>query len=863
MQGHKARCLSACMIALPLLLASTARAQDGLQLGERGYLTEPGLDVIVFDDIYPDGHQTGVTIIQHGSRVAANGDLRLEPEPGQWSPMPVSAGERAIDRASGTITQRLSYPDPAKNGTGFNPIFYPDLALTYQVRVTPADGGGFRISVDLDQPLPAAWVGKVGFNLELFPTPLFGKGWVLDGAAGTFPRQPGGPVVRADGPDLPVPRNVDANGPVQALVGQPLAEPLATGQVLLVAPEEDAQRIRIESRNGQLQLIDGRSAHNNGWYIVRQQVAAGATTGAVEWLVTPNVMPGWQYEPVIQVSQIGYAPRQPKRAVIELDPNDAGDTPAQLFRLGEAGRESILSATPERWGDFLRYQYRTFDFSGVTQPGLYQIGYGAQLSAPFRIDSAVFARGAWQPTLEYFLPIQMCHMLVREKYRVWHGRDHLDDALMAPTDLNHFDGYVQGPSTLTSFQPGERVPHLDAGGWHDAGDDDLRVESQAGEVWILSKMVEEFGLDYDATRIDQATKSVELRDPDGRNDAVQQIEHGLLSILGGYRAMGRLYRGVIVPNLRQYVLLGDTVNVTDNQPGGGTDLGVDNNGDPVPADDRWVFTEDNPDRELDAAAALATAARVLRTENPQMAAEALAAARDITAKALGRGKTLAPEVFALAELLETTGEQAYADRLATLAPRILADVAGTAWMLHGVQDRLPAAFRTQLAEGVAAYQAQVVQSARSDSPYGVPYKPEIWGAGWQIQERGVRQFFFAKGWPQVTGNDGWLNALNFVLGVHPGANTSSFVSGVGARSATVAYGLNRADFSYIPGGVISGTNLIRPDLPELKEWPYFWQQAEYVMGGGATNYMFLALAADRLFGRDTPQQQEHDREQDQ
>ena len=45
------------------------------------------------------------------------------------------------------------------------------------------------------------------------------------------------------------------------------------------------------------------------------------------------------------------------------------------------------------------------------------------------------------------------------------------------------------------------------------------------------------------------------------------------------------------------------------------------------------------------------------------------------------------------------------------------------------------------------------------------------------------------------------------------------------------------------GGVISGTALIRPDLPELKIWPYFWQQSEYVMGGGETNYMFLALAA--------------------
>jgi hypothetical protein len=56
------------------------------------------------------------------------------------------------------------------------------------------------------------------------------------------------------------------------------------------------------------------------------------------------------------------------------------------------------------------------------------------------------------------------------------------------------------------------------------------------------------------------------------------------------------------------------------------------------------------------------------------------------------------------------------------------------------------------------------------------------------------------------------------------------------------------DWHYIPGGVVSGTGLIRPDLPELKEFPYLWQQAEYVLGGGATNFMFLALAADHLLG---------------
>jgi len=46
--------------------------------------------------------------------------------------------------------------------------------------------------------------------------------------------------------------------------------------------------------------------------------------------------------------------------------------------------------------------------------------------------------------------------------------------------------------------------------------------------------------------------------------------------------------------------------------------------------------------------------------------------------------------------------------------------------------------------------------------------------------------------------------------------------------------------------MVSGTALIRPDFPELKEpFPYLWQQTEYVMPGAAT-YIFCVLAADQL-----------------
>ncbi|WP_114953185.1 cellulase N-terminal Ig-like domain-containing protein [Sphingosinicella terrae] len=830
--------------------SAAAVAEPNLTLHEKGYFHRPGLDVVVFSDVYPEGHQTGVTVIQHGRRVAANGDLRLETSPGQWSPVP-RAGERRVDPATATISQALSYPDPARDGRGFNPTFYPDLDLSYRISVTPMDGDSFRIRVDLDRPLPREWVGRVGFNFELFPGHLFGKAWMMDSEAGIFPRQPNGPLVREQAAPGPPPRNMQANGPVPS-PDEPLSAPLAVGRSLVVAPDDESLRMRIESRSGEIALVDGRSNHNNGWYIVRGVVPAGATQGAIEWVVTPNVVADWRSDPVIQVSQVGYAPRQPKRAVIELDPRDAARPPVRLFRLTESGREEVLTRAAEAWGPFLRYDYLTFDFTEVTRPGLYVVEYGDRRSHAFEIAEDVYSRHVWQPTLEYFLPVQMCHMHVADKYRVWHGIDHQDDALMAPVGLNHFDGYVQGDATLTRFRPGERVPGLDAGGWHDAGDYDLRVESQMGTVWLLARMVELFELDHDATAIDQQRRRVEIHVPDGRNDALQQIEHGLLSVLGGYRAMGRLYRGIIAPSLRQYVHLGDAATMTDNLPGRSVEgLGNDNLGNPIAADDRWVFTEDNPTRELRAAGGLAAASRALRASDPALAAEALAAAEAIALPALDRSDDISARVFALAELIQATGRRDLVARLVALEPQILADVERAAWPIASILPRIgDRGFKRRLAAAVGDHQRGVATSARTDSPYGVPYRPDIWGAGWTVQERGVRQYFFHRGWPEHASAESWLSALDFVLGVHPGENNMSFVSGVGAHSPTTAYGVNRADWSHIPGGVISGTALIRPDLPELKVWPFFWQQTEYVIGGGEANFMFLALAADRLYAGD-------------
>jgi hypothetical protein len=415
---------------------------------------------------------------------------------------------------------------------------------------------------------------------------------------------------------------------------------------------------------------------------------------------------------------------------------------------------------------------------------------------------------------------------------------------MAPINFNHFDGYLQSGSTLTKYQPGDHIAGLNAGGWHDAGDYDLRVESQMGTVWLLAKMVEEFGLDYDATTIDEAKKVTEIHQPDGKNDAIQQIEHGLLSVLGGYKALGRTYRGIIEPTLEQYTLLGDVTTQTDNldyDPA--LKAGERTATTSSLKDDRYVFTEDNPNREMNTAAGLATASRVLKTTNPQMSADALVAAQDLYIKGFDRADDIQAKVFVLSELAQTTRDPAVIKRLIALKPEIVAHIDKTGAVLASAMPLITdKAFIREVGAAVKTWQAKLTDDA-TKTPYGVPYVPYIWGAGWDIQKFGVDQYFVRKAWPQYTPDALQMEALNFVLGVHPGENTESFASGVGAKSATTAYGANRADWSYIPGGVISGTALIRPDLPELKKWPYFWQQTEYVMGGGETNYMFLVLAA--------------------
>ena len=837
------------------LMAALMASAQNYKLNDSGYFNYEGVDAMAFDDFYPEGHQGGIAFIMNGKRVATNGDIRFDETPGQWQPVPKKLDRQVLGQK---IITSLCFPDSSRHETGFNPMVYPDIQLHYTVSLEPS-GKGFLVTVDLDKPIPAELIGKAGFNLEFFPGELFGKPWIMDDKSGIYPQQPNAPVIeqksyldvshgdfhngKAPHADID---HLNAEGYSPFLADRIVAKPYAIGRTFTSRPDDPYSKITIKTLTEDLKLYDGRMNHNNGWFVLRSEIPAGATKGAVQWYIEPNVVEGWTYKPVVQTSQVGYMPLQPKVAVIETDRKDTPLATAQLVKYGPEGEKVVKEIAVENWaGDFLRYKYLKVDFSDVTEEGLYAVKYGDSSSSIFNIAADVYERGVWQPVIEYFLPVQMCHMRVNEKYRVWHDACHMDDARLAVAG-NHIDGYAQPEDDMTKHETLDVIHGLNVGGWHDAGDFDLRIESQSGECYILTKAYEAFKPEIDATSIDQEGHIVEIHQPDGKNDILQQIEHGALTVVNGYLALGRLYRGIICNNLRQYVLLGDASAMTDGIPGND--------------DDRWVYTENNPNREMSTATNLAATARALRGFNDTLATHCVNIAKEIFANAaeptadprFGRFRRNG-KIQIAAELYQTTGDKQYFDYIIANWETCVQTAGSCAWYLAPIEKEMStqrkykkqcAAFR----EALLKYR-EMLDKQSSETPYGVPYRPSIWGAGWDIQSFGYRHYFLAKNYPDIFAPDQVFNALNFVLGCHPGLNQQSFASGVGAQSATVGYGLNRADWSYIPGGVVSGTALIRPDFPELLVFPFLWQQVEYVLGGGSSHYMFLVLATMDLLNK--------------
>jgi endoglucanase len=877
--------------------ASLFGAEFAMRVTDKNYLDTQGFSVFLYDSTYHpvfvDQKNTAMEMILHGQRIATNGDVRLMPTPEQWDLVATLKGRQA-DKANNRLTANLAFPS---------------FDLSYVLEVA-AEPDGVRVSINLDKPLPEKLAGRAGFNLEFLPSIYMGKAYLVDGTkAGIFPRTPNDPMVKVL-PLTDEPKKAYYLEDWDKAKGftQPL--PFAEGKTITLGVDDSLARINVTSETADLMLFDGRDRAQNGWFVLRSLIPTGKTTGAIVWHIRPDVIPNWTRPPMIAHSQVGYAPDFSKVAVLELDPKYNGPKTARVLRLMEDGsykqvfEGSITPATP-----WLRYVYSKFDFTPVKDPGLYVIEYADQRTAPFPITDAPYAQ-VWQDSLDHHLAEQMDHVSVREGYRVWHGASHLDDGRMAPVVGDQFDGWSQATATDGKYKGGDHIPGMNVGGWYDAGDFDLEEPAQLSVIQSLSLAYREFNLKYDELTVDEAAREVEMHRPDGVPDTVEQVKHGALLILAQFHNIGHAIRGTHEPDLRQYTHLGDGASKTDGRiydpKLGPNEVKGDYSGRP---DDRWIFTTNNPFFQWNAIAALAAAADTLKgwddalakdcldtaikawneekahpTQNPAGgglggAAPAgapgggvLAASQGAvsgaqkpanTASTPSSGTTSAAPAppggpgrgafsvgmdwaAALELTIATNGAEPYKSRLKELFPQMITpqQMGFRGWTAVRALPYLDANAKDQMREAVKTYMVGLEKQLDA-TPFGVPPSMGTWGGSGAVVDMAIRMYFLHKTFPDLVGPEYTLRAVNYILGTHPVSSTS-YVAGVGTVSKTKTYSNNRADNAYIPGAVIPGYIVIKPDFPEcIDDFGFLWFEDEAVVAGSAS-WVVAGNAADAI-----------------
>jgi len=870
------------LISAPALFA----ADVAMKVTDKNYLNTQGFSVFLYDSTYHpvfvDQKNTAMEMILHGQRIATNGDVRLMPTPEQWDLVATLKGRHA-DKENNRLTADLAFP-----------TF--DLSYTLEVAAEP---GGVRVSINLSKPLSEKLAGRAGFNLEFLPSIYMGKAFLVDGSrAGIFPRTPNDPMVKVM-PLADEPKKAYYLEDWDKAKGYTQPLPFAEGKSITLGVDDSLARINVVSDTASLMLFDGRDRAQNGWFVLRSLIPSGKTAGAIVWHIHPDVIPNWTRPPMIAHSQVGYAPAFSKVAVLELDPKYDAPKTAKVLRLTEDGSYKqvfegpITPATP-----WLRYVYSKFEFTSVKDPGLYVIEYADQRTAPFPISNDAYSN-IWQDSLDHHIAEQMDHVAVREGYRVWHGASHLDDARLAPVVGEQFDGWNQATATDGKYKGGDHIPGMNVGGWYDAGDFDLEEPAQLSVIQSLALAYREFNLKYDELTVDEKARSVEMHRPDGIPDTVQQVEHGALYILAQFHNIGHAIRGTHEPDLRQYTHLGDAASKTDGRlydpKLGPNEVNGDYSGRP---DDRWIFSTNNPFFQWNAIAALAASADVLKGYNDALAKDCLdtaikawndekahptqnpnggglggsapagapgggvlAASQGVVsqgahnthatspAPATPPASTPAPPAdsprrnfgigvdwsAALELTIATHGAEPYKSRLKELLPEMItpSQMPFRGWTAVRALPYLDAAEKDQLRAAVKTYMAGLDKQLDA-TPFGVPPSMGTWGGSGAVVDMAIRMYFLHKAYPDLVGPEYTLRAVNYILGTHPVSSTS-YVAGVGTVSKTMTYSNNRADNAYIPGAVIPGYIVIKPDFPEcIDNFGFLWFEDEAVVAGSAS-----------------------------
>ena len=851
-----------------------------LEINDLGYFETRGVNVLVYSNNYQgvfcDEKTAGVEIVQRGVRIATGGAVRLMNTPEQWD-IYATLTERTIDTLGGVISCKFNYQD-------------------YNFRygmIAKQEGKGFRLSVVLDEPLPSDLVGKAGLNMEFFPATYFGKTYLMDGQSEIFPRYPSSDTEMRS-KDEKIPQfwglsTFDDRGRNEFIVPKPISK----GHTLVVAPEDKDLRVLFQS-DTEINLFDGRNLSQNGTFVVRSMLPGGKTGTVLEWYVEPTSDAEWIREPNVGFSQIGYTPAQKKVAVIELDRNDKVASKAKVYRVNADGSNTlVLEPAVKEWGIFYdRYNYAQCDFSSITEPGTYFIQYKDVRTNPFPINKNVYD-GKWHNTMDVWLPVQMDHMMVNEAYRVWHGRSHMDDAIQAPTNYQQHDGYRMGNSTNTKYKPYEHIPGLAVGAWYDAGDFDIQSGTVIGLTNQLAELWDVLRPERDETFIDQKTQFVDIHRPDGLPDMIQQVEHGALNLCAQIENIGFIAGGIVQGNMHQYHHLGDAVTITDGYIYDPSLKPYEVRGNRSGTlDDRFAFTNNNgnPMGNANVCAALAHAARVLAPYIPETAERCKKnalklwkAMDDYQAQMANRpqqqqqangqrngqfggGRGMGGDRSSAAiQLWLLTGEQKYKDMF---LPGVMRQIEAARTAPQGVEDnrtgggsamRAPRVnittalsllpymdddFKAQLREVIPVFVEDAKRTAES-TPYGVPVAGGTWGGSERVISWAQNNYMVWRYYPDLIDPELVFAGLNFIYGCHPYSNVS-FVTAVGVNTKKVAYGNNRDDHTFIPGGIAPGLVLLKPDLLEHKDdYPFLWGENECCTRT-VPSYVTLSIGAEEI-----------------
>lgn len=701
----------------------------------------------------------------------------------------------------------------------------PGSSLWYRQRVS-VQGGAVAFSLQLQGPLSQLDWAIFSFSL---PTVVYKNQPYRAGAQnGVYP------------PSLP-------------------AEPLLVEGVnhFEVRTDDPTWRYQFDTP-GSLALMDGRTW--NG-FVYQLSVGIPLDTGLASFTLTPPAADPGPNPPALRYSRLGYPlVASGQYAVLEIDWRAAWpDLNVRLEReLPGGGAETMRAGqfTPILEDNWKRFAL--FDFSPVQTPGRYRLAWAGGLTGWFPISNEVYA-GLWQPTLDHFLPYQMCHLAVDlgDGLRA-HAACHLDDGIQAQADTPGPDGFVSYEGTAGPG-PGQPIPAA-VGGWHDAGDFDLNVSAQAFVTHLLALAWEQFAPWRDLNRLDLAGRQLHTGQSNARSDLLEQVEWGARWLLSMQQPNGHVYVG-LVEKLGVWGQAQLPELITDGQPGTG--------------DERQVYVDLHSDVLLKFVIAAAAASRALRSHDPALSAQCWQAALQTWDCFNANPHVYRPTVYfsdwaqgeqhmilaAAAELYLTHPDPAYLAVIAAYQsylqtwppewPEPDGTWHGNFWYAPPFLARLlprlsPGSLKTAIASALAGV-ASNLKTTLQARPFPTQYWDfSEWGSVDVFQARLYDAYWLSQAVPASLAFQDALPCAHWLFGLHP-VNDLSLVLGLGLPqpsylySATLLVRLGETPAS-VPGAVLPGLSRYdRGGVLDYRDWPQEFYNNEACIYSAAF-YIFNTLA---------------------